>query len=34
MLVHGYHFPFPAVGQIARTTSGYDFMPALWQAKL
>jgi glyoxylase-like metal-dependent hydrolase (beta-lactamase superfamily II) len=34
MLVHGYHFPFPAVGHIARTATGYDFMPEIWQARL
>jgi glyoxylase-like metal-dependent hydrolase (beta-lactamase superfamily II) len=31
MLVHGYHFPFPATGYIARAASGYDFVPAMWQ---
>jgi glyoxylase-like metal-dependent hydrolase (beta-lactamase superfamily II) len=31
MLVHGYHFPFPATGHIARTASGYELVPALWQ---
>ncbi len=31
MLVHGYHFPFPATGHIARTATGYEFMPAMWQ---
>ena len=31
MLVHGYHFPFPATGHIARTASGYEFVPAMWQ---
>jgi glyoxylase-like metal-dependent hydrolase (beta-lactamase superfamily II) len=34
MLVHGYHFPFPAVGHIARRGRGYDFVPATWQARL
>jgi glyoxylase-like metal-dependent hydrolase (beta-lactamase superfamily II) len=29
--VHGYHFPFPATGHIARIADGYDFVPALWQ---
>ena len=31
MLVHGYHFPFPATGHIARTAGGYEFMPSMWQ---
>jgi glyoxylase-like metal-dependent hydrolase (beta-lactamase superfamily II) len=34
MLVHGYHFPFPAFGYIARTGKGYDFVPATWQPSL
>jgi glyoxylase-like metal-dependent hydrolase (beta-lactamase superfamily II) len=29
--VHGYHFPFPALGHIARSGSGYELVPALWQ---
>ena len=31
MLVHGYHFPFPATGHIARTASGYELVPTLWR---
>jgi glyoxylase-like metal-dependent hydrolase (beta-lactamase superfamily II) len=31
MLVHGYHFPFPASGYIAKTASGYEVVPAMWQ---
>lgn len=31
MLVHGYHFPFPAMGHIARTATGYDLVPVMWQ---
>jgi glyoxylase-like metal-dependent hydrolase (beta-lactamase superfamily II) len=31
MLVHGYHFPFPAMGYIVKTASGYDVVPAMWQ---
>ncbi len=31
MRVHGYHFPFPAFGHIARTATGYDYVPAMWQ---
>jgi glyoxylase-like metal-dependent hydrolase (beta-lactamase superfamily II) len=34
MLVHGYHFPFPAFGYIAKTGRGYDFVPAMWQPSL
>lgn len=34
MLVHGYHFPFPGVGHIVRTRSGYDFVPEMWRAEL
>lgn len=30
MLVHGYHFPFPASGYITRTAKGYDLMPVMW----
>ncbi|MCS6877832.1 MAG: MBL fold metallo-hydrolase [Geminicoccaceae bacterium] len=29
-MVAGYHFPFPAVGYIAREGSGYRFVPAFW----
>ena len=31
MLVHGYHFPFPATGHITRTASGYELVPTLWR---
>ena len=31
MLVHGYHFPFPATGHIAKTGTGYELVPVLWQ---
>ncbi len=31
MIVHGYHFPFPASGYIARTAKGYDLVPVMWQ---
>ena len=31
MLVHGYHFPFPASGHIVKTASGYDVVPVMWQ---
>jgi glyoxylase-like metal-dependent hydrolase (beta-lactamase superfamily II) len=31
MIVHGYHFPFPASGYIAKTAKGYDFVPVMWQ---
>jgi glyoxylase-like metal-dependent hydrolase (beta-lactamase superfamily II) len=31
MLVHGYHFPFPATGHITRTPSGYELIPTLWR---
>jgi glyoxylase-like metal-dependent hydrolase (beta-lactamase superfamily II) len=34
MLVHGYHFPFPAAGHITRTPDGYDFVPVQWQPQL
>lgn len=30
MLVHGYHFPFPASGYITKTASGYDLVPVMW----
>jgi len=31
MLVQGYHFPFPALGYISKTASGYDVVPVMWQ---
>jgi glyoxylase-like metal-dependent hydrolase (beta-lactamase superfamily II) len=31
MLVHGYHFPFPATGHIARSGNGYELVPTLWR---
>jgi glyoxylase-like metal-dependent hydrolase (beta-lactamase superfamily II) len=31
MIVHGYHFPFPASGYITRTATGYDLIPVMWQ---
>lgn len=31
MLVQGYHFPFPACGHIARSGSGYEFVPQEWR---
>jgi glyoxylase-like metal-dependent hydrolase (beta-lactamase superfamily II) len=31
MLVHGYHFPFPASGYIARSGNGYEVVPVMWQ---
>jgi glyoxylase-like metal-dependent hydrolase (beta-lactamase superfamily II) len=31
MLVQGYHFPFPAAGHIAKTASGYEVVPVMWQ---
>jgi len=31
MLVEAYHFPFPACGHIAKTASGYAFVPAEWK---
>jgi glyoxylase-like metal-dependent hydrolase (beta-lactamase superfamily II) len=30
MLVEAYHFPFPAVGHIVKTTTGYELAPAMW----
>lgn len=33
-LVAGYHFPFPAVGHIAKSGSDYDFVPAQWNPAL
>lgn len=29
-MVAGYHFPFPAVGHVAREGTGYRFVPAFW----
>jgi glyoxylase-like metal-dependent hydrolase (beta-lactamase superfamily II) len=31
MLVQGYHFPFPASGYIAKSASGYEVVPVMWQ---
>jgi glyoxylase-like metal-dependent hydrolase (beta-lactamase superfamily II) len=31
MLIEAYHFPFPACGHIAKTASGYEFIPAEWK---
>jgi glyoxylase-like metal-dependent hydrolase (beta-lactamase superfamily II) len=31
MLVHGYHFPFPATGHIAKSPGGYELVPTLWR---
>ena len=30
MLVEAYHFPFPACGHIAKSGTGYEFVPAMW----
>ncbi len=29
-----YHAPFPATGTIAKTSTGYEFLPALWTAAI
>lgn len=34
MPMTGYHYPFPAVGHIAKRGNGYDFHPASWQPVL
>ena len=34
MLVTGYHFPFPAIGHLAKTASGYEHVPLPWQPTL
>jgi glyoxylase-like metal-dependent hydrolase (beta-lactamase superfamily II) len=31
MLVEAYHFPFPACGHVAKTATGYELVPAMWQ---
>jgi len=31
MLIEAYHFPFPACGHIAKTVSGYEFVPIEWK---
>jgi len=31
MLIEAYHFPFPACGNIAKTASGYEFVPIEWK---
>ena len=30
-LIEAYHFPFPACGHIAKTASGYEFVPTEWK---
>ena len=32
--ITAYHFPFPAVGYIARLGNGYDFIPVDWRSAL
>ncbi|MFL1876421.1 MBL fold metallo-hydrolase [Hansschlegelia beijingensis] len=32
--IAGYHFPFPAVGHIARRGTSYTFVPVMWDAAL
>ena len=34
MPVAGYHFPFPAIGYIARDGDSYEYVPVFWQANL
>ena len=34
MLVTGYHFPFPALGHLVKTASGYEHVPTEWQTTL
>jgi glyoxylase-like metal-dependent hydrolase (beta-lactamase superfamily II) len=34
ILVHGYHFPFPALGHVTAIASGYDLVPLMWQPAL
>src|ERR1700742_3337434 len=34
MLVTGYHFPFPAIGHLVKTASGYEHVPLPWQPTL
>jgi hypothetical protein len=29
-----YHAPFPATGYIAKSTSGYDFVPVQWSSAI
>jgi glyoxylase-like metal-dependent hydrolase (beta-lactamase superfamily II) len=31
MLVHGYHFPFPASAYVRKRRTGYDVVPPMWQ---
>ncbi len=31
MLMHGYHFPFPAFGYVRKAGAGYDVVPLMWQ---
>jgi len=34
MPMTGYHYPFPAVGYIAKQGTGYDFVPVNWASVL
>lgn len=31
MVMLGYHFPFPGVGQVMRDGAAYRFVPATWK---
>jgi len=31
LLVHGYHFPFPACGHIVKVKRDFDLVPVQWQ---
>jgi glyoxylase-like metal-dependent hydrolase (beta-lactamase superfamily II) len=33
-LLQGYHFPFPAVGYVNKTATGFELVPATWQPEL
>ena len=34
MLVHGYHWPFPASGHVTKSANGYELVPVMWQSSL
>jgi glyoxylase-like metal-dependent hydrolase (beta-lactamase superfamily II) len=34
MLVHGYHFPFPALGTVEKAGSGYRLVPVQWNPNI
>jgi hypothetical protein len=34
MRVQGYHFPFPAQGNVAKDGDGYRYVPVMWSSSI